>query len=166
MVFPAGRFSLPRNSSLQTLSPITRGCCVDRRSRCYKQAGLGRFFCSGNTRQDSNHFTPVIGLTVGLIVRATPKLPGSDAQNDAAAHDHSERLNADFRGTHITIGRHPMSFHRDRLNQLGVVPSNRLSSVPNGHFTRIAGCIICRQRPGTAKGLVFLSLKTFVASRR
>jgi error-prone DNA polymerase len=34
-----------------------------------------------------------------------------------------------------------------------------VSSVPNGHFTRIAGCVICRQRPGTAKGLVFLSLE-------
>jgi error-prone DNA polymerase len=71
----------------------------------------------------------------------------------------SERLNADFRGTHLTIGRHPMSFHRGRLNQLGVVPASRVSSVPNGHFTRIAGCVICRQRPGTAKGLVFLSLE-------
>jgi error-prone DNA polymerase len=68
----------------------------------------------------------------------------------------SERLNADFRGTHLTIGRHPMSFHRDRLNQLGVVPANRVSSVPNGRFTRIAGCVICRQRPGTAKGLVIM----------
>ena len=71
----------------------------------------------------------------------------------------SERLNMDFRGTHLTIGRHPMSFHRDRLNQLNVVPANRLLSVPNGRIVRIAGCVICRQRPGTAKGLVFLSLE-------
>ena len=67
----------------------------------------------------------------------------------------SERLNMDFRGTHLTIGRHPMSFHRDQLNRLNVVPANRLLTVPNGRFVRIAGCVICRQRPGTAKGLVF-----------
>src|SRR5205085_3992599 len=71
----------------------------------------------------------------------------------------SERLNTDFRGTHLTIGRHPMSFHRDRLNELNVIPANRLLSVPNGRIIRIAGCVICRQRPGTAKGLVFLSLE-------
>ena len=71
----------------------------------------------------------------------------------------SERLNADFQGTQVTIGRHPMSFHRERLNQLGVVPANRVLSVPNGRAIRIAGCIICRQRPGTAKGLVFLSIE-------
>jgi error-prone DNA polymerase len=81
------------------------------------------------------------------------------ADHPLPAMSASERLNADFRGTHLTIGRHPMSFHRDRLNQLGVVPANRVSSVPNGRFTRIAGCVICRQRPGTAKGLVFLSLE-------
>ncbi len=71
----------------------------------------------------------------------------------------SERLNADFLGTQLTIGRHPMSFHRARLNQLGVIPANRLLGVPNGRFVRIAGCVICRQRPGTAKGLVFLSIE-------
>ena len=71
----------------------------------------------------------------------------------------SERLNADFQGTQVTIGRHPMSFHRARLNELGVVPANRVLSVPNGRMIRIAGCIICRQRPGTAKGLVFLSIE-------
>ena len=40
-----------------------------------------------------------------------------------------------------------------------MIPANRLRSVPNGRFVRIAGCVICRQRPGTAKGLVFLSIE-------
>ena len=71
----------------------------------------------------------------------------------------TERLNADFQGTHLTIGKHPMAFHRERMNRLGVVPANRVLSVPNGRFVRIAGCVICRQRPGTAKGLLFLSIE-------
>ncbi|HLJ48673.1 MAG TPA: error-prone DNA polymerase [Bryobacteraceae bacterium] len=71
----------------------------------------------------------------------------------------SERLNADFRGTSLTIGRHPMAFHRERLNRLGVVPANRLHTIRNGRTVRVAGCVICRQRPGTAKGLVFLSIE-------
>jgi len=71
----------------------------------------------------------------------------------------TERLNADFRGTHVTIGKHPMAFHRPALNALKVVPAYRLKNLRNGTAVRIAGCVICRQRPGTAKGLVFLSLE-------
>lgn len=76
-----------------------------------------------------------------------------------SAMTNSERLNADFRGTQLTIGKHPMAFHRAALNRLGVVPANRLAQVPNGRQVRTAGCVICRQRPGTAKGLMFLSIE-------
>ena len=71
----------------------------------------------------------------------------------------SERLNADFRGTHLTIGKHPMMFHRAAMNALGVIPAYRLKSYRNGSIVRIAGAVICRQRPGTAKGLVFMSME-------
>ncbi|MBV8818168.1 MAG: error-prone DNA polymerase, partial [Acidobacteriaceae bacterium] len=70
-----------------------------------------------------------------------------------------ERINADYRGTRLTIGKHPMALHREKLNILGVVPANQLGRVPNGRYVRTAGCIICRQRPGTAKGLMFLSIE-------
>jgi error-prone DNA polymerase len=71
----------------------------------------------------------------------------------------TERLNSDFRGTQLTIGKHPLAFHRENLNALGVTPARELQFIPNGRPVRIAGCVICRQRPGTAKGLLFLSLE-------
>ena len=71
----------------------------------------------------------------------------------------SERLNSDFHNTHLTIGSHPLAFHREKLNTLGVTPANQLKNIRNGWPVRIAGCIICRQRPGTAKGLLFLSME-------
>jgi error-prone DNA polymerase len=71
----------------------------------------------------------------------------------------SERLNADFRGTHLTIGKHPMAFHRANMNAIGVIPAYRLKNHRNGNTVRIAGCVICRQRPGTAKGLLFMSIE-------
>jgi error-prone DNA polymerase len=71
----------------------------------------------------------------------------------------SERLNADFRGTHLTIGQHPMKFHRANMNAIGVIPAYRLRNHRNGNVVRIAGCVICRQRPGTAKGLLFMSIE-------
>ncbi len=71
----------------------------------------------------------------------------------------TERLNSDFIGTRVTIGKHPLAFHRQRLNALNVTPANKLRSIHTGRLVRIAGCVICRQRPGTAKGLLFLSLE-------
>ncbi len=71
----------------------------------------------------------------------------------------AERLNADYGGTGVNIGRHPMAHRRAEMNALGVTPAAALANVPSGGRVRIAGCVIVRQRPGTAKGIVFLSLE-------
>ncbi len=70
-----------------------------------------------------------------------------------------ERLVADFSGTGVTVGRHPMAFHRTRLTEMGILSASQLAGVSHGRNTRIAGCVIARQRPGTAKGFVFLSIE-------
>ena len=70
-----------------------------------------------------------------------------------------ERLIADFYGTGLTVGPHPMSFCREEMEAIGVRRAIDLEQIPNGRFVRIAGCVIARQRPGTAKGFVFLSLE-------
>ena len=70
-----------------------------------------------------------------------------------------ERITADFRGTALTLGPHPVAQHRSRLDRQGVVPCSKLASLPDGTFVSVAGAVIARQRPGTAKGFVFLSLE-------
>ncbi len=70
-----------------------------------------------------------------------------------------ERLVADFRGTGMTVGPHPMAYHRARMKALGVHQASDLKHIPSGRHLRIGGCVIARQRPGTAKGFVFLSLE-------
>lgn len=70
-----------------------------------------------------------------------------------------ERLVSDHAGVGFTIGRHPMSYRRAEMDRLRVVPAAKLPSVPNGRIVRVAGNIIVRQRPGTAKGILFLSLE-------
>jgi error-prone DNA polymerase len=70
-----------------------------------------------------------------------------------------ERLTSDFRGTGVTIGRHPMAYRRTEMQALGVTPAAYLARVPHGRLVRIAGSVIVRQRPGTAKGFVFLSME-------
>ncbi len=71
----------------------------------------------------------------------------------------NERLNADLRGTGITIGRHPMAHQRAWLDTMKVVRAGELKNMRNGNWAKIAGWVIVRQRPGTAKGFVFLSLE-------
>jgi error-prone DNA polymerase len=88
--------------------------------------------------------------------------PAEDPAPEAsplAPMDAIERLHADFHNTGLTIGPHPMSFQRERMNRLGVIPAAGIRLIRDGVLVRIAGCVICRQRPGTAKGFLFLSLE-------
>ena len=70
-----------------------------------------------------------------------------------------ERLVSDFYGTGLTVGKHPMAYRRPALDAMKIKRARDLKSIPHGRLTRIAGCVIARQRPGTAKGFVFLSLE-------
>jgi error-prone DNA polymerase len=76
-----------------------------------------------------------------------------------AAMTREERLVADFRGTGLTVGLHPMGHHRAEMKRRGVRSAMELLNLPNGMHVRIAGGVITRQRPGTAKGFVFISLE-------
>ncbi|HVA17184.1 MAG TPA: error-prone DNA polymerase [Candidatus Dormibacteraeota bacterium] len=70
-----------------------------------------------------------------------------------------ERLIADFRGTGMTVGPHPLAYHRGDLRRRGIRSAIELEHLPHGTHVRFAGSVIARQRPGTAKGFVFLSLE-------
>ena len=62
-------------------------------------------------------------------------------------------------GTGVTVGRHPMAHHRGRLREMKVICARDLSLLRHGVQATVAGCVIARQRPGTAHGLIFLSLE-------
>jgi error-prone DNA polymerase len=71
----------------------------------------------------------------------------------------SERLVADYAGTGLTVGRHPMALRRDELATRGVLRAIDLRTARQGRRVRVAGMVITRQRPGTAKGFVFLTIE-------
>ncbi len=71
----------------------------------------------------------------------------------------AERLRSDYDGTGVTIGPHPLSFRRHELSMRGVLRATDLAEVRHGRRVRVAGMVITRQRPGTAKGFVFLTLE-------
>jgi error-prone DNA polymerase len=70
-----------------------------------------------------------------------------------------ERLVADYAGTGLTTGPHPMLYRREALRAQNVLTARELASVSNGESVRAAGCVIARQRPGTAKGFIFISME-------
>ncbi|MGF7179852.1 DNA polymerase III subunit alpha [Tunturiibacter psychrotolerans] len=70
-----------------------------------------------------------------------------------------ERLIADYAGTGLTVGRHPMHYRRAELRHQHILSAAELKSCNDGEHVRTAGCIIARQRPGTAKGFIFLSME-------
>jgi len=70
-----------------------------------------------------------------------------------------ERLVADYSGTGVTVGRHPMAYRREELRRRSVLSARDLQSHRDGAYVRAAGCVIARQRPGTAKGFIFLSME-------
>jgi error-prone DNA polymerase len=87
------------------------------------------------------------------------EIPEPDNKSPLKMMTSEERLVADFRGTGMTVGPHPMAYHRPRLDKLGVCRASDLGQLPSGRKVRTAGCVIARQRPGTAKGFLFLSLE-------
>jgi error-prone DNA polymerase len=70
-----------------------------------------------------------------------------------------ERLVADYAGTGLTTDRHPLYRRRAELRSQGIRTAQELRHCRDGEFVRTAGCVIARQRPGTAKGFIFISME-------
>ena len=70
-----------------------------------------------------------------------------------------ERVIADYAGTGLTTGPHPMAYRRALLREAGLLSALELLREPDGQQVIAAGCVIARQRPGTALGFVFLSME-------
>ena len=87
------------------------------------------------------------------------ELPEIDGESPLAAMTDEERLVADFRATGLTVGPHPMQYRRAEMKRMGIYRASDLAHIPNGRRLRIGGCVIARQRPGTAKGMMFMSLE-------
>ena len=70
-----------------------------------------------------------------------------------------QRTYADFNNSGLSIGMHPMAHYRAYMRELGIMDAATAKAQRDGMLLKVAGCVITRQRPGTAKGFVFLSLE-------
>lgn len=71
----------------------------------------------------------------------------------------AERVRADYRAAGLSTEGHPVEFLRDRLRAEGVIAAAELRGCPAGAEVEVAGIAICRQRPSTAKGVMFVTLE-------
>ncbi|MGI8731782.1 MAG: DNA polymerase III subunit alpha [Pyrinomonadaceae bacterium] len=110
----------------------------------------------GTNRRDALWQVERVSRPAGPLFRELREI---DRGSPLAPMTLSERLNADFHGTGLTIGRHPVAHHRMELNKLGVSRAIDIKELRDGSLVRVAGWVIVRQRPGTAKGFVFLSIE-------
>jgi error-prone DNA polymerase len=132
----------------------------------------------GLTRRAALWQAAWIGRSVGPLLSAVSGLGDREGRDDDSAspsrspkpgtarREHPlpemtpfEETLADFARNDLTVNRHPVSYVRAQLDRHSVLPAGRVAAVPNGERVRTAGSVIVRQRPGTAKGTLFLTLE-------
>jgi error-prone DNA polymerase len=163
-------WALPANP--RACAPAHRFASVDdlvnrtgiRREELQMLAEIGAFASFGYERREALWQVERAARPAGELFE-----PGPDAdsrQSTVASPEcplppmnAEERLVADYAGTHLTIGPHPMAMRRPELAMRGVLRASDLARARDGRRIRVAGTVITRQRPGTAKGFVFLTLE-------
>jgi error-prone DNA polymerase len=118
-------------------------------------AEIGAFAALGGTRREAIWQAEALGRSGALFARADGEGPSSPLPEMTEA----EEMTADFAGTGVSTGPHPIAFARADLARRGVVPAAELAHIPQGRRARVAGVVIVRQRPGTAKGFVFITVE-------
>jgi error-prone DNA polymerase len=130
--------------------------------RCALQAGeietlasIGALSCFGLSRRGA------LWQAARLVRPAGPLLEELREEEPSPLPEMSqvEETQADYGGTQMTLGPHPLSYRREQLRRRGIVTAADLVRYRNGDLVRTAGAVIVRQRPGTAKGLLFLTLE-------
>ncbi len=125
-------------------------------------AAIGAFAPLGGTRRANLWATAVpdagpLFCSEGAAPLSVPS--GGPVEHPLRDMDQRERLAADYGGTGVTLGPHPMALRRAALAARGVTRAIDLARVPGDTRVTVAGSVIVRQRPGTARGFVFLSLE-------
>jgi error-prone DNA polymerase len=134
-------FGLTRRSALWQVERVPRGAVFrDVAPRDLRKASGGTGGRAGPSSSESDDVFP-------------------DGHSPLPDMDFPERLASDLAGTGLTVGPHPVSLFREELFARGVRRAADLPRLADGERVRVAGAVICRQRPGTAAGFLFLTLE-------
>jgi error-prone DNA polymerase len=121
-----------------------------------KLAYSGALASFGMTRRAALWQASYAAKEAGELFEQSKKRP---AQSPLPEMSPSEDTMADYDSMELTTGKHLLEHFRPQLRKDGVLSAKQLKEVPNGSHVTTAGAVIVRQRPGTAKGFVFLTLE-------
>jgi error-prone DNA polymerase len=147
---PAGRF--------RSIEDVVQRTGL-RRDELATLADIGALNAFTNERRSALWQVERAVRPAGELFTERPERPERPERSPLASMTPSERLQADYAGMGLTIGPHPMALRRSELSLRGVLRATDLPRARNGRRVRVAGMVITRQRPGTAKGFVFLTLE-------
>ena len=149
-----------RNGEFATVEDLTERVPGLNRKELVALARVGALNALGAVehRRDALWQVEQAGRPVGPLLRRSVALEETAANPLAKMRD-DERVAADYAGTGMTTGPHPMMWERAQLQQKRFFVRDGIGARGKRAAVRIAGRVICRQRPGTAKGFVFLSLE-------
>jgi error-prone DNA polymerase len=164
--------SLKASSALQVVAERNRGGLFQsvedlalrvptlNRSDLAQLARIGALNALGSVvhRRDAIWQMEQVSRPIGPLLRQQEAAPHS-APSPLSQMKTEERLVADYAGTGLTTGPHPMAFCRAELRRRGVLSARELQWEPDGRRVIAAGAVIARQRPGTALGFIFLSME-------
>ena len=99
------------------------------------------------------------GTPLPLFAAAGEEERGEEPQVVLPEAALSEEVVDDYRSLRLSLKAHPVSFLREELSEMGLVEAARLAALPDGTWLRLAGLVLVRQRPGSAKGVIFATLE-------
>jgi error-prone DNA polymerase len=161
-----GEAAARRIVEARTAGPFTDVEDLARRARL-DAADLGRLAAAGALAGLAGHRHAAAWAVAGVDTRATALLQDTrtaepdqtDVQQALPPPDAAAEMLADYRSLGLTLGRHPLALLRDELAAFRVQPAAVLAGYPAGRLARASGLVTHRQRPETARGVVFVTLE-------
>jgi error-prone DNA polymerase len=143
-----------RTAGFSSVEDLARRCAL-RPDELTLLADAGALAGFGRTRREALWQVAKVARPAGPLYARLP----SDDVSPLPEMTREEETAADYRSTQMTTGPHLMEHWRARLSARGILSAAELTKIPDGRRVQTAGAVIVRQRPGTAKGFVFLTLE-------
>ena len=131
-----------------------------------RRAGLDRHDL--HVLAEANALAKLAGNRREALWQSVAAVPGKDMLAEAAVPDatpvlgepsEAQNIVADYRASGLTLGRHPLALLRGHLLARRLMPASTLRGYRNGQLARGCGIVTVRQRPGTAKGVIFMTIE-------
>jgi error-prone DNA polymerase len=138
----------------EDVSDLARRAALNRRDLAHLAASGALTMLAGHRR--NAHWAVAGAIIEPHLLRDAPVQKSLPLLQNPSE---GENIIADYRSLGLTLGRHPLALLRKRLQRMRLASAQELKNMPNGKPAKTAGIVTCRQRPGTAQGVIFVTLE-------